>query len=339
MRFTRMGFAGIFVCAALLAAVFIAAAQEEFDPALMTPTDAERAATAPNPASDDPVERGEYLTRVQMACVGCHGTYIEGEPYAEASPLTSGLAGGRPFAIPDLMTVYASNLTRLGDWTDDQIEDAIRYGLRPDGTGLAPIMGFSLYATMTDQDMSDIIAYLRTLEPVEMDIPEPEFFVPFLSREALGQGWAAMKDAMAAIQMPAMDFSDPAQRGGYLANQASCMHCHGQLNEMFVAAPYPQGLPWGDLVGASLLPFNVGDYTEEELAAVITTGIKNDGGMALGMPWFSYQHMPSEDVQALVAWIRQLPDVKPKDRVMPAAPGGEPAPPSGEPAPETTPGS
>lgn len=306
--------AGLFVVVCSLFFVSLAAAQEETpDPALFIPTEAEQAAAAPDPASDDPAVRGEYLVRVQMACVSCHGTFAEGVPLASVNPLTSEMAGGEPFEIPDMMTVYSRNLTQLGGWTDEEIETAVRYGIRPDGTGLAPIMPFPLYQQMTAQDMSDIIAYLRTLEPVEHEIPESDFLVPGVAPEVFAQLYASIFDMQA--EAPAPDFSDPLTRGTYLANVSNCMHCHGQLDMLtFLPTPAPDGLPWGDLVGASLLPFNMSRYTDEQIDTVLHTGVKQDGDLALGMPWPSFQHMPDSDHDALIAWIRSQPDMQPEER-------------------------
>ena len=55
----------------------------------------------------------------------------------------------------------------LGAWNDTEIKAAITQGLHRDGTKLKPPMAFSLYATMTDQDLGAIVAYLRTVPPKE----------------------------------------------------------------------------------------------------------------------------------------------------------------------------
>src|SRR5262249_60744294 len=44
---------------------------------------------------------------------------------------------------------------------------AVTRGERKDGTKLKPPMGFPLYATMTDSDLNDLIAYLRTVPAKE----------------------------------------------------------------------------------------------------------------------------------------------------------------------------
>ena len=44
---------------------------------------------------------------------------------------------------------------------------AVRQGARPDGTKLRPPMAFGYYKNISDDDMNAIVAYLRSLKPVE----------------------------------------------------------------------------------------------------------------------------------------------------------------------------
>jgi hypothetical protein len=66
------------------------------------------------------------------------------------------------------VTVSATSRRRvtagLGAWSDAEIRQRSRRA-SPDGAKLKPPMAFSLYATMTDQDLSAIVAYLRTVPP------------------------------------------------------------------------------------------------------------------------------------------------------------------------------
>lgn len=295
---------------------------EEPPPEFFLPTEAELAAVPPDRNSDDPVVRGEYLARVQFACVGCHGSNDAG--YHGSNPLTSGFQGGEDFSVPDLFNLQAPNLTLVSDWSAEQLEAAIRWGISPEGRPYLPIMGFDLYATMSDQDMADLIAFLQSLEPTGEAAPEPEILVPGMTFEMLHP---VVPEDQRPTEFPAPDASDAVARGGYLANTSSCMHCHGQVNEAFVSTPWPDGLPYG-WFAPSLLPYNLSRYSDDELRAVITTGVKQDGEMALGMPWPSFRHLPAEDVDALIAWIRALPDVDPSTNPNPPMmpEGGEPAP-------------
>ena len=79
--------------------------------------------------------------------------------------------GGEEFKGPWGVSV-ARNITShkekgIGGWTDAEIKAAITQGKRRDGTPLKPPMGYPLYATMTDADLTAIVAYLRTVPPKE----------------------------------------------------------------------------------------------------------------------------------------------------------------------------
>jgi hypothetical protein len=66
-------------------------------------------------------------------------------------------------------TSHAANITpaNLGDWTNAEIERAIRDGISQDNRPLMPPMGFAYYKGISESDMAALIAYLRSLLPVE----------------------------------------------------------------------------------------------------------------------------------------------------------------------------
>jgi mono/diheme cytochrome c family protein len=120
---------------------------------------------ADKPMSDadlaDPIKRGFYLVTIGH-CMECH------------TPLTGGRhdftrlgAGGQSFPGP-WGTSVARNITAhkdkgLGAWSDDDIKRALTQGLSRDGSRLKPPMAYGLYARMTADDLSAIVAYLRTV--------------------------------------------------------------------------------------------------------------------------------------------------------------------------------
>lgn len=131
---------------------------------------------SPFSASADPaqIERGAYLATI-MDCAGCHMPRDnEGVPMFEA-----GLSGGTiGFELPGLGVFWAPNLTPsdsgLGRWTVEDIEQALRYGRRPDGRVLVPVMPWPSYGQMNDKDINDLIAFLVSMEPVEAQKLGPE---------------------------------------------------------------------------------------------------------------------------------------------------------------------
>ncbi|QIE54659.1 cytochrome c [Pikeienuella piscinae] len=125
-------------------------------------------------AAGGSVERGAYLVSI-MDCAGCHsGRAPDGAPDPDAY-----LAGGAlGFELPGLGVFWPPNLTPdvetgLGAWSDEEIVDAIRAGMRPDGRTLAPIMPWESYSVLTDSDAADLVAYLRALPPVRRATPPP----------------------------------------------------------------------------------------------------------------------------------------------------------------------
>jgi mono/diheme cytochrome c family protein len=144
--------------------------------------------TALEPPAPDPsalsyldaarVNHGRYLVEI-AGCAACHtdGALI-GEP-STARPLAGsylGIAYTNPFrALPGI--AYPSNLTPdartgLGNWSDAQIAAAIRSGDLTSGPGHLIVMSWPLYQHMSDDDVNSIVMYLRSIPPIEHQVPK-----------------------------------------------------------------------------------------------------------------------------------------------------------------------
>jgi mono/diheme cytochrome c family protein len=114
----------------------------------------------------DPVKRGFYQVTIGH-CMECHSPRVNGR-----SDLVNGLGrGGEEFKGPWGVSV-SSNITShrekgIGAWSDAEIKRAITQGVRKDSTRLKPPMGFAWYARMSDADLDDVVAYLRTVPAKE----------------------------------------------------------------------------------------------------------------------------------------------------------------------------
>ena len=131
-------------------------------------------------AKANPVKRGQYLVET-LACALCHS------PVDQQKRLIPGLrlAGGLRLHIEPYGDFPTGNLTSdketgLGNWTDAEIKRTITQGILKDGTRLLPFpMDWASYSTMKDDDISAIIAYLRTVPPVRNKVPPPRWtFLP-----------------------------------------------------------------------------------------------------------------------------------------------------------------
>jgi mono/diheme cytochrome c family protein len=121
---------------------------------------------------NDPVRRGAYLVTIGH-CMECHSAWSRG-----VSDFKAGLGrGGRVFPPPSgapegSSDSIAANITSdsaagIGAWSDQEIARAITQGIARDGHALKPPMPFGYYAGLKDTDLADIIAYLRTVPPLQ----------------------------------------------------------------------------------------------------------------------------------------------------------------------------
>lgn len=111
----------------------------------------------------DKVKRGFYLATIGH-CMQCHTPREKGQLV-----LSETGAGGQqfpgPWGISVSRNITSSKTKGIGAWTDAEIKRALTEGIDKDGRKLNPPMGYSYYARMTDSDLDDLIAWVRTVPP------------------------------------------------------------------------------------------------------------------------------------------------------------------------------
>ena len=125
--------------------------------------------SVPEVARDDAVAYGAYLAGPLGHCIECHTLLVEGRPDF-AHRLSAG--GNRfygPWGISISRNITPDPETGIGSWTDDQIKRAITQGISADDTPLMPPMGFPYYARLSAADLDALVAYLRSLPPLEAE--------------------------------------------------------------------------------------------------------------------------------------------------------------------------
>jgi mono/diheme cytochrome c family protein len=183
-----------------------------------------------------PEERGGYIMNVLAACTFCH-TPLLPNGMRDNDKLLSGVDCFVDFDSPTFLDngngtgcLSTRNLTPhatgLKNATDQQIKDAFRNGIRTDGKKLAPVMPYWIFHNMTDEDADAIVAYLRSIPPVDHQVkanePGPAVDyndgvippLPFIQPEEIPipRGGANNQSAM---------------RGRYLSSMAGlCIDCH-----------------------------------------------------------------------------------------------------------------
>jgi mono/diheme cytochrome c family protein len=119
----------------------------------------------PAPPSATPEERGRYLVTL-ATCHGCHTPADQGEPLPGLD-----FAGGEVFHDPGqgMKEFVSANITPdpsgIAHYDLDVFRATIRSGRLP-GRTLNHIMPLEFFRNMTDEDLGDIWAHVKTLTPV-----------------------------------------------------------------------------------------------------------------------------------------------------------------------------
>jgi mono/diheme cytochrome c family protein len=115
----------------------------------------------------DPVKRGFYLATIAH-CMECHGRRPDGvQDYKNAWG-----KGGYVFTGPWGSTV-TPNITShpksgIGAWTDAEIRRTLTHGVSRDGRPIKPPMDRQdFFSRMTDADLDALVAWIRTIPPIE----------------------------------------------------------------------------------------------------------------------------------------------------------------------------
>jgi mono/diheme cytochrome c family protein len=114
----------------------------------------------------DKVKRGFYLATIAH-CMECHTPMDKGRRLLDTRLGTGGQKFPGPWGESVARNITSHKTAGIGDWSDAEIKRSITHGTRRDGSKLKPPMGFGYYAKMTDEDVDAVVAWLRTVPPLE----------------------------------------------------------------------------------------------------------------------------------------------------------------------------
>jgi len=278
-------------------------------------------------SAEPSVERGEYLVRGPAACGSCHtpmGPLTNDKNDRRVGPIPGMELAGQVETEP-FGQVTMTNLTPGGpiaSWTDEEVIQAIREGIRPDGSLVGFPMLIPTYRHLSDNDVKSIVLFLRSLPAVENDLPPSKYNMPLPKSYGPPVG-----------HVPDISEKNKVEYGAYLAGPvAHCTLCHTSWGEedkeimkFFMNPPDYNGLmtlpglgqggmvmkgPWGMAIAANITshPTALGRYTDEEVKKMITQGIHPSGMKLMPcMPYENYALMTDEDLDALIAYLRTIP--------------------------------
>jgi mono/diheme cytochrome c family protein len=254
-------------------------------------------ATAPVPHDPELVARGMHLAQTR-GCKDCHLEDLGGQIMVNDRGVmrvnATNLTGGRG----GIGAAYSE-----ADW-----DRAIRHGVDPRGRPLA-VMPSREYSTMSDADTRALIAYLKTLPPVDRDLPEPPFQLGPLGRVLLTAGalspFAADKIDHRGVHREDVPQGETIEYGRYLA--ALCAGCHGDTYEGSSAYGPPGAPP-----APSLRPdirVGLGNWSEVDFIRAMRDGRRPDGSQVSAefMPIAAFSRMTDTELRALWLYFRSLP--------------------------------
>lgn len=271
--------------------------------------------------------KGRYLASAGN-CISCH-TVEGGKPFA----------GGVAFPT-DFGTIYAPNITQdretgIGGWSLDDFRKAMRQGVRPDGTQLYPVFPYTHFTKLSDEDVADLYAYMKTLAPEAAPAKANSLKFPYGLRPLLALWKALFFVEGRFIPDPAK--SPEVNRGAYLIEGLGhCGACHSPRN--FLGAERPDmrftggvlidRIPDGSMrlwSAANLTPHpaGLGAWSADDIAAYLKTGLSKRAtvfGPMNPVVMNGTRELRDEDIEAMAAYLKQLP-TKAQDAT--ATPGAE----------------
>jgi mono/diheme cytochrome c family protein len=253
------------------------------------------------------IERGRYLAKA-ADCFACHTVQNSGKPYAGGRPLET------PFGSITSPNITPDQETGIGAWTDDQFDNAVRKGVRPDGANLYPAMPYTSYSKMSRKDVMAIRAYLKTVKPIRNAVITNTLPFPFNIRTGM-VAWKAL------YFKPSEYKPDPHQsaewnRGAYLVEGAGhCSACHtprsflgGEKSAKFLQGATLQGWFAPNITNDNKT--GLGKWSDDNIVAYLKTG-HNRLSAATGPMAEEVVHSTStlsdDDLKAIAIYLKSVP--------------------------------
>jgi mono/diheme cytochrome c family protein len=259
-------------------------------------------------ADADLAARGEYLTRA-ADCAACH-TAPGGRPFA----------GGLPFKLPMIGTIYSTNITPdpqtgIGAWSDEDFLKALHQGIGKGGKHLYPAFPYPSYALMTDSDVLAIKAYLFTLKPISYSPPPNDVSFPFNQRYLM-IFWNTLFKPSHRFR-PNADRPADWNRGAYLVEALGhCGDCHTPRNIMYglnnkrkFAGALIQG--WKAYNITPDPHWGIGAWSDEQLLGYLSAGHAegrgSSGGPMSEVVDNSLRYLTAPDIKAIATYLKSVP--------------------------------
>jgi mono/diheme cytochrome c family protein len=259
------------------------------------------------------IARGDYLVYGPGRCADCHGDPLQRDAIAagEKVPLSGGFFEDIYLGEIYFPNITSDNKTGIGRLSDHELTRFMRTGINHRGEYGLPFMN---YQSMTPSDLTAVISFLRSLEPVGHEVDPIRY--NFLGKLALRY--------FIEPQERKPFFPDSIARGAtveygrYLAEAlGSCRECHtdrslvtGAYRGEFYAGgmlfEHPEN-PELAVVSPGLLPKpgtgTIAGFTKDEFIKRMQAGSRLPWSP---MPWGPFSRMTTGDLEAIYLYLASL---------------------------------
>ena len=237
-----------------------------------------------------------------------------------------GTLGGGLMEDGQFGKIYSKNITQhpeygIADYTDGEIAYILRTGIAKDGRYTPPWM--IKVPQMSDDDVHDIIAFLRSDDPLvrpsDSNPPDSEF--SFMSKALLKLGmFAPLPYPKETVVAP--DPSEQVRYGKYLVDaKFDCYACHSadfktqnlmvpELSGGYLGGGNPIPDLEGNIILSANLTFDketgIGNWTEEEFVRSLRSGVRPDN-TAFRLPMNPYPAITDDEASAIYTYLQSVP--------------------------------
>jgi cytochrome c553 len=237
-------------------------------------------------ASAGLVRHGERLAAV-LGCTGCHGGDLTGEDWSE----------------PGFGRLWTANLTRaLPDYSDRQLAEVITSGRRPDRELWE--MPSHLFTQLTADDMTALIAFLRSKRPAGEIRPAPAFEDGARREIAAGTFVSSPERVRKEGSAWPPDAGQGHALGRYIV-RATCAECHGM--DLRGGRPNPAAVPRPDLRIAAA-------YDAKQFEHLMRTGLaagNREVSLMSEVARGRYTHLTDAEIAAIHGYLKRVAEVAP----------------------------
>jgi len=232
------------------------------------------------------------------------------------------LSGGVDLKTP-FGTFYAPNISPdsthgIGNWSLAQFANAMKRGVSPKGEHYYPAFPYTSYARMSDKDVADLFAYMKTLPANKTPSKSHDVGFPFNVRRGLGLWKKLYLDPSFVIEVEAGN--QQLERGRYLVEgPAHCGACHTPRNP--IGGPdKSRWLAGGPAVeGTGFIPnltphkSGLGNWSSSEIADSMKTGFTpefDSFGSSMADVQLNMAKLTDADRAAIAAYLKVLPAIE-----------------------------